>query len=312
MKVAVTGAAGFIGSHLVERLMLAGFEVIALDSMNNDLYSSDLKSKNWQLQDQYGSRVERIKVDLREPLDPIIFANCDAVFHLAAMPGLSLSWTNTKLYIESNLLATCNLMSAIASNQNLKFFYISTSSVYGRNVTGDEASPLNPVSPYGVTKLAAEKAVIAIGDASEINYNILRLFSVYGPRQRPDMAFNIFIRKIIRGEQIQIFGDGTQSRANTFVKDIVEGIFLAYVNFAPGEIYNLSGKEEVSVRNILQKMEKQLGKSANLIYVEERKGDQQRTIDVSAKALQRLGYSPSTNIDQGIAEQIDWQINLIY
>jgi nucleoside-diphosphate-sugar epimerase len=311
MRVAVTGAAGFIGSHLVERLLLEGIDVVALDSLSDDLYPSNVKSKNWDIQGLYGSRIERINIDLREMIDPEILTDCEAIFHLAAMPGLTLSWTNTKLYIDSNLLATCNLMSVCESVKNLKFFHISTSSVYGKSVTGDENSPLNPISPYGVTKLAAEKAVIAMGSAKDINYNILRLFSVYGPRQRPDMAFNIFIRKILLGDQIQIFGDGTQSRANTFVKDIVEGIFLAFRYFEPGEIYNLSGKEELSVNEILSIMEEQLGKTADIVNVGERLGDQQRTVDVSSKALRQIGYNPGTNISKGIAEQIKWQRELL-
>jgi UDP-glucuronate 4-epimerase len=307
MKVAVTGAAGFIGSHLVERLINAGFDVVAVDSLNDDLYTSKLKLMNWESLRAHSTKVTRIKIDLREKVDPSIFDGCDAIFHLAAMPGLTLSWTKTKLYIDSNLLATCNLLDACGYNNDIKFFQISTSSVYGKNVTGDENSPLNPISPYGVTKLAAENAVFAIGTAKKIDFNIVRLFSVYGPRQRPDMAFNIFIRKILSGEQIEIFGDGKQSRANTYVKDIVEGIFLAYANFIPGEIYNLSGREEVSVNEVLGIIQEQLGVDANIKNIEERVGDQQRTIDVSDKALKQIGYMPNTNILEGISEQIQWQ-----
>lgn len=307
MKIVVTGGAGFIGSHFVEHMLRLGFEIVVIDSFNNDLYDSKIKRENWESLASSSRKISILEMDLREKIDPVVFQDCDAIFHFAAMPGLSLSWTDTKLYIDSNLLVTCNVLEACKPNSNLKFFQISTSSVYGKIVTGDENSTLEPISPYGVTKLAAEKAVVAICTAKNLEFNILRLFSVYGPRQRPDMAFNIFIRKILNGDEIEIFGDGTQTRANTYVRDIVEGIYRAYSNFTSGEIYNLSGREEVSVNQILEIIEQKLNKKAIIKNVSERLGDQQRTIDVSAKALTKIGYLPHTDIVSGIANQVNWQ-----
>ncbi len=307
MRVAVTGAAGFIGSHLVEALVNKGFFVIAIDSLNDDLYPRSVKELNWNLLKTLNRSVECIQVDLRDPIDERIFHGCDAVFNLAAMPGLSLSWSNPKLYIDSYLLVTCNLMSAMEKIPGVKFIQISTSSVYGKSVLGDENSPLQPISPYGVSKLAAENAVIAIGNAKGVLFSILRLFSVYGPRQRPDMAFNIFIKKMLIGESISVFGDGSQIRANTYVGDVVNGILLAYENFESGSIYNLSGTQEYSVNQILDISKNILNVEPKVEYVAERLGDQSRTTNVSEKAGRILGYKPETTIIEGLTRQINWQ-----
>lgn len=307
MRVAVTGAAGFIGSHLVEALVKNGFFVIAIDSLNDDLYPRSVKERNWNYLNTLSKSVKCVEVDLRDPIDYRIFEGCDAVFNLAAMPGLSLSWSNPKLYIDSNLLVTCNLMSAMERIPGVKFIQISTSSVYGKSVLGDENSPLQPISPYGVSKLAAENAVIAIGNAKGILFSILRLFSVYGPRQRPDMAFNIFIKKMLAGEPISIFGDGSQIRANTYVGDIVNGILLAYEKFEFGSVYNLSGTQEYSVNQILDITKGILKVEPRVEYTEERLGDQSRTTNVSEKATRILGYRPETTIVEGLTRQINWQ-----
>lgn len=307
MRVAVTGAAGFIGSHLVEALVKKGFFVIAIDSLNDDLYPRSVKERNWNSLNSLSKSVKCVEVDLRDPIDYRIFEGCDAVFNLAAMPGLSLSWSNPKLYIDSNLLVTCNLMSAMERIPGVKFIQISTSSVYGKSVLGDENSPLQPISPYGVSKLAAENAVIAIGNAKGIVFSILRLFSVYGPRQRPDMAFNIFIKKMLVGEPISIFGDGSQIRANTYVGDIVNGILLAYEKFQFGSIYNLSGTQEYSVNQILDIIKGILKVEPRVEYTEERLGDQSRTTNVSERATRILGYKPETTILEGLTRQINWQ-----
>lgn len=307
MRVAVTGAAGFIGSHLVEALVKNGFFVIAIDSLNDDLYPRSVKERNWNYLNSLSKSVKCVEVDLRDPIDYRIFEGCDAVFNLAAMPGLSLSWSNPKLYIDSNLLVTCNLMSAMERIPGVKFIQISTSSVYGKSVLGDENSPLQPISPYGVSKLAAENAVIAIGNAKGILFSILRLFSVYGPRQRPDMAFNIFIKKMLVGEPISIFGDGSQIRANTYVGDIVNGILLAYQKFEFGSIYNLSGTQEYSVNQIIDITKEILKVEPRVEYKEERLGDQSRTTNVSERATRILGYKPETTIVEGLTRQINWQ-----
>ena len=308
-RVLVTGAAGFIGSHLCEALINHGHKVTGLDFFMSDLYPGDLKRRNWVEVNLSSPGVELLEIDLREPINPETLLGFDFVFHLAAMPGLSLSWTNFNLYSDCNILATNNLINSLDLSSLKKFFYISTSSVYGEIVDGDETSQLKPISPYGVTKLAGENLLGAYARSKNFEYNILRLFSVYGPRQRSDMAFNIFLRKILAGEQIDIFGDGTQSRANTFVLDVVDGIISAMSNARSSEIYNICGSNVYSVIEVIETLERITGKSAILNFVEERLGDQKRTFSVGTKARSELGFNPKTELEQGLNQQYQWQIN---
>jgi nucleoside-diphosphate-sugar epimerase len=307
-RVLVTGAAGFIGSHLCEALASQGYEVTGLDCFMAELYPSEQKRRNWVDVKKSSPNVDLLELDLRGELDPSVFSGFDYVFHLAAMPGLSLSWTNFSLYSDCNTLATNNLINALDTQTLKKFFYISTSSVYGEIVDGDEQSPLKPISPYGVTKLAGENLLSAYAKAKSFDFSIIRLFSVYGPRQRSDMAFNIFLRKILSGEQINIYGDGTQSRANTYVIDVADGIISAMFNSKSSEIYNICGKNVYSVLEVINTLERITGKSANLNFVEERLGDQKRTFSVGSKARLELGFDPKTELEAGLRQQYDWQI----
>jgi len=308
-RVLVTGAAGFIGSHLCEALAAQGHTVTGLDCFMSDLYPSEQKRKNWLDVKKTSPNIDLLELDLREKLDHKVFSGFEYIFHLAAMPGLSLSWTNFLLYSECNTLATNNLINSLDLVTMNKFFYISTSSVYGEIVDGDERSPLNPISPYGVTKLAGENLLNAYARAKTFEFNILRLFSVYGPRQRTDMAFNIFLKKILSGEQIDIYGDGTQSRANTFVLDVVDGIINAMINSNSSEIYNICGSNVYSVLEVIETLELITGKKANLNFVEERLGDQKRTFSVGSKARLELGFDPKTELESGLRQQYEWQIN---
>lgn len=308
MKILVTGAAGFIGSHLTEALLIGGHDVVAVDALLPNLYPVERKKSNWDLLGSLENVPERIQLDLREPFHASIIEDCDYIFHLAAMPGLSLSWEQTQLYIDCNLLATANLLKACNLEKLKKFFYISTSSVYGRSIKGDESSNVSPISPYGVTKLAAEAMVAAYSDATGMPFSIFRPFSVYGPRQRGDMAFNIFIGKLIRDQEISIFGDGSQSRTNTYVSDLVSGLIAGIKNANHGEIYNLSGTEQYSVLEVIDLLARILDKTPRLLFQSERLGDQQETKTILTKAENDLGYFPSTTLDVGLARQIKWQI----
>jgi nucleoside-diphosphate-sugar epimerase len=308
-RVLVTGAAGFIGSHLCEALAAQGYEVTGLDCFISELYPSEQKRKNWLDVRKTSPNVELLELDLRRELDPNVFSGFDYVFHLAAMPGLSLSWTNFALYSDCNTLATNNLINALDILSLKRFFHISTSSVYGEIVDGDERSPLKPISPYGVTKLAGENLLSAYARAKSFEFSILRLFSVYGPRQRSDMAFNIFLRKMLSGERIDIYGDGTQSRANTYVLDVVEGLLSAIRRSNTSEIYNICGTNVYSVLEVIETLEKITGKEARLNFVAERLGDQKKTQNVGAKAKHELGFEPKTELEKGLKEQYQWQIS---
>ena len=308
MKILVTGAAGFIGSHLTEALLARGHTVLAVDSLIPNLYPVQRKRRNWELLSELQDPPELLHLDLRVPFQPSLIQNCDYIFHLAAMPGLSLSWEQTQLYIDCNILATSNLLKNCDLNSLKNFFYISTSSVYGRSIDGDESTITSPISPYGVTKLAAEAMVAAYSDAYGMPYSIFRPFSVYGPRQRDDMAFNIFIRKLIQDEEIQVFGDGSQSRTNTYVHDLVSGLLAGIEQAKDGEVYNLSGSTQYTVLEVIENISKILGMDPKLKFQDERLGDQKETKTISAKAGLDLGYHPSTSLQDGLEKQIEWQL----
>ncbi len=261
-RILVTGAAGFIGSHLCEALLADGHLVLGLDAFI-PYYPRALKERNLApLYAQPGFTFA--EVDLRSGhLEPLL-AGVDAVVHLAAMAGLVRSWQEFEGYMTCNVLATQRLLDAAARAGSPHVVHASTSSVYGRFATGDESAALEPISPYGITKLAAEKLVLAYGQQFGVRATVLRLFSVYGPRQRPDMGYNIFIRRMLAGETITVDGDGTDSRSNTYVLDCVEGIrrALAQPEVSMGQIFNIGGGQEVNVIEVLGMLEELTGKHA--------------------------------------------------
>jgi len=311
MKVLVTGGAGFIGSHLIESLIGEDHEVATIDALVPELYPKQKKLQNWQLLGQLERPPERILFDLRNYVDPALVAGYDYIFHLAAMPGLSLSWEDSKLYIDSNLLATSNLLKACNPVTLKKFIYVSTSSVYGKSINGEETGDLQPISPYGVTKLAAEKLVEAYSMSTGMSYAIIRPFSVYGPRQRDDMAFHIFIEKMLQGKEISVFGDGTQSRTNTYVSDLVSGLTSAMIKSKNGQIYNLAGNQQISLNEILLTLELLLEVKAKIRFLPGRLGDQQETSTSSIKAREHFGFSPKETLQSGLLKQIIWQKKLL-
>jgi nucleoside-diphosphate-sugar epimerase len=253
------------------------------------------------------------EVDLRNAdLQPLL-EDADAVFHLAAMAGLLRSWQEFDDYVSCNVNATQRLLAAACDVRIPHFLQISTSSVYGRFATGDEESTLAPISPYGITKLAAEHLCRAYAENYDLPVTILRLFSVYGPRQRPDMGYNIFMRSILQDELITVDGDGTDSRSNTFVKDCVQGLILAFEQpeKSAGQVFNVGGGEEVSVNQVLQILQEQAGREARITHGPRRPGDQRRTVADISKASELLAYNPSTTIADGLAAQLEWQRRLL-
>jgi nucleoside-diphosphate-sugar epimerase len=244
MKCAVTGAAGFIGSHLCEALLAGGHQVLGLDAFI-PYYPRALKERNLaELLGRPGFAFH--DVDLRtDPLDPLV-AEAEVVFHLAAMPGLVKSWTDFDGYWTCNVQATQRLLEAVRRHSRLRrFVYGSTSSVYGRYGTGDESLPTRPISPYGVTKLAGENLCRAFAEERGLPLVVLRYFSVYGPRQRPDMGYHRFIRALLCGEPVTVYGDGMQVRGNTYVGDCVAAT-VAAAEAPVGETYNVGGGEAAS------------------------------------------------------------------
>ncbi|MCC9076246.1 NAD-dependent epimerase/dehydratase family protein [Litorilinea aerophila] len=303
----VTGAAGFVGSHLCEQLIARGHRVIGVDAFI-PYYPRPLKEHN--LAHLQGAPLFSFhELDLRTADLAPLCREADVIFHLAAMAGLLRSWREFDTYMSCNILATQRLLDAARQEGIEHFIHISTSSVYGRFATGDEESPLAPISPYGITKLAAEHLCQAYAENFGLAVTILRLFSVYGPRQRPDMGYNIFIRKILNDELITIDGDGNDSRSNTFIADCVQGILLAFErrDVSVGQVFNIGGGEEVSVNQVLAILAELSGRQPRITHGPPRPGDQRRTVADIRKAQQLLGYQPTTGIRDGLRAQLAWQ-----
>jgi nucleoside-diphosphate-sugar epimerase len=305
MKCLVTGAAGFIGSHLCERLLQGDHTVVGLDSFI-PYYPRAAKEANLARFRSH-PRFSFHPIDLRsDPLDKAL-SGVEVIFHLAAMPGLTRSWTDFDLYESCNILGTQRLLEAARALPSLRrFLYGSTSSVYGRYGSGDETLPLRPISPYGVTKLAAENLCRAYTDECGLPAVVLRYFSVYGPGQRPDMGYYRFIEALLAGQPIVVHGDGLQSRGNTYVGDCVEAT-LAALEAPLGEIYNVGGGETANVWEILGKLERIVGRRALVRREPARRGDQRVTAADTTKLWRHVGWQPRVTLDEGLARQVEWQ-----
>lgn len=306
VRCLVTGAAGFIGSHLCEALLAEGYDVVGLDAFI-PYYPRAVKERNVAglLETP---RFTFHELDLRtDDLAPAL-EDVEIVFHIAAMGGLLLSWTNFELYMTCNIEATQRLLEAsrIAGGVG-QFIYASTSSIYGGNVTGPETTKPQPVSPYGITKLAAEHLVTTYERQFGLPSTILRYFSVYGPRQRPDMGYYIFIDSILNGRPITIFGDGNQLRGNTYVADIARATIAAHRLFEPGAIYNIGGSEERSANQVIGLLEEIIGRKAIIEHGSARPGEQRRALADTTLAQERLGFTPMTPLRDGLRAQVEWQ-----
>lgn len=305
MKCVVTGAGGFIGSHLSERLLALGHQVTGIDAFI-PYYPQPVKESNVAaVQQKPGFRFARI--DLRRDDLSEAFSNAEVIFHLAAMPGLAESWVDFDGYASCNIQATQRLLETARrlSPRPKKIIYASTSSVYGRFASGDETLPTRPISPYGVTKLAAEHLCRAYGEAYGLEVVTLRYFSVYGPRQRPDMAYHRFMKALLLEQPVTLYGDGLQVRGNTYVGDCVEATVKA-VEAIPGEIYNVGGGEAVNMLDILGKLEALAGRRFVRKTEPARAGDQRHTFADTSKLRRHLGWEARTSLDEGLAKQWQW------
>jgi nucleoside-diphosphate-sugar epimerase len=305
MKCLVTGAAGFIGSHLCERLLRDGHAVVGVDAFI-PYYPRPVKEANLATVRSHPAFAFHA-LDLRtDPLEAQL-AGVDVVFHLGAMPGLAKSWTDFDLYQSCNLTATQRLLEAVRRAGKLKrFLYASTSSVYGKYGSGDETLPTRPVSPYGVTKLAAENLCRAHAEEYGLPLVVLRYFSVYGPRQRPDMGYHLFIKALLTGQPVTVFGDGFQVRGNTYIDDCVAAT-VATAGALPGETYNVGGGETASVWDILHRLERIMGRKAEIRREPARPGDQRYTGADTTKLSRHLGWKPTVGLDEGLVRQVEWQ-----
>jgi len=306
-KALVTGCAGFIGSHLTDKLLDNGYYVIGIDCFT-DYYPRKIKEANLEKALENAN----FKLIIKDILDIDEFPKVDYVFHEAAQAGVRTSWGKTfEIYARNNILATQKLLEFYKDSDIKKFVYASSSSVYGdvSNLPMKEESLLNPLSPYGVTKLAAENLCYLYYK----NYNFpivsLRYFTVYGPRQRPDMAFNKFVRNLINVKEIMIYGNGEQTRDFTYIDDVVRATILAAENDGVGEVLNIGGGSRISINKVISILEEITGKEAKIKYIEKQRGDVMHTYADVNKAKRLLGWNAKVNIKDGLKKYVEWVIN---
>lgn len=305
----VTGVAGFIGSHLAETLLQQGVEVIGVDQFN-DYYDPQLKHNNLVSLKQYAN-FKFIRADIQELDWRELLATVDIVYHQAAQAGVRASWgEGFRNYTERNINATQVILEAAKQVKSLsRIVYASSSSIYGNAVTmptPETLCPL-PVSPYGITKLAGERLCWLYQQNFDVPVTALRYFTVYGPRQRPDMAFHKFFKAAIERESISIFGDGQQTRDYTYVSDIVAANLAAgEIPEAIGEVFNIGGGSRVTLIELLDMMEQVMGLPIGRNYLENAVGDARHTSADITKAQKILGYTPQVSLLEGLTQEWQW------
>ncbi len=230
------------------------------------------------------------------------------VFNLAALPGQVLSWSIFDKYVAANIIGTQRLIESCIRHKVKRIIHASTSSVYGKNARGIENQELNPISPYGLTKLAAENLIKAYSQFSDLNYIILRLFSVYGPWQRPDMAISRFIEQITSGKKVFIHGDGSQSRDVTYVGDVVNAFNLSIDSKVNGGVFDIASGNNYSILTIVSEISKLIGLKPEIEFIDRPIGDQERTLGSLVGAKEYLNYLPSVSLTQGLKNQIDFYV----
>jgi UDP-glucose 4-epimerase len=299
----VTGAAGFVGSRLSEMLLKENRKVIALDCFLPNLYSREAKIARWERLSS--PNLVKIEFDLRsDDFSPLSKYKIDSVINQAAMPGLIADWANFAPYYDSNI-SGLNRLLEFTKKLNLKsFIQASTSSVYGKLAIGSESQDLNPTSPYGVSKLAAEKLLLAYNDWFGTPVKILRYFSIYGPNQRPDMAYAKIIKALYDEGEFTVFGDGEQRRSNTFIDDIISATLLAEELAPPRSIINVCGDDTVSLNQAISIIERHSGKKLRRLNATGRTGDQRDTSGANSKAKELLGWSAKVGIEEGLLRQV--------
>lgn len=303
MRVLVTGAAGFIGSHLCETLLDQGHEVVGVDCFEPHYPRIDKELNLTGSRGRAGFTMHEL--DLREDDLTSAMAGVDVIVHEAAKAGLPSSWSDFRTYQDCNLYATHRLAEAAIRGGVRRVVHASTSSVYGRIAIGDELQATKPISPYGITKLAAETMLWAYGDRLP-EVVVLRYFSIYGPRQRPDMAYRIFCERMLDGEPLTVYGDGAQSRSNTYVDDCVAGTMASVVGDVSGATFNIGGGSEITLLDALEILADELGVRPQVHHEPARAGDQRRTVADFSRAERELGYTPSTDPDDGLRQLARW------
>lgn len=310
MNILVTGAAGFIGSHLCERLVDAGHSVCGLDNFD-PFYARSVKESNVAALSSCGD-FSLVEADIRDAdaVRRCLAGNlCEVIVHLAARAGVRPSIADPVGYEDVNINGTMVMLEAARQFGIKKFIMASSSSVYGNNEKVPFAETDNvdfPISPYAATKKACELVCHTYSHLFDINISCLRFFTVYGPRQRPDLAIHKFVRMIEAGQAIPVFGDGSMSRDFTYIDDVVLGVTAAIEHCEGYEIYNLGESQPIRLDQLIIEIEKVLGKKANIDRQPTQPGDVEQTFADISKAKRELGYNPRTLLPDGLRMFVDW------
>ena len=311
MRILVTGGAGFIGSHLVEKLLAANHEVVILDDFN-DFYDPQIKQANIA---GFAKDVSVCHFDLREN-DSVrtVFGRekVDAVVHLAARAGVRPSIQFPRLYYDTNVLGTLHLLEAARVTGVQRFIFASSSSVYGASKTvpfSEDQHLTQTISPYGATKIGGEFLCSTYSHLYQMRVVALRYFTVYGPRQRPDLAIHQFTRRIYAGQPIDQFGDGSTRRDYTYINDIIQGTMAALDYDGPlYDMFNLGESQTIQLKELISAIENVLGKRAKINELPEQPGDMPRTYADISKARKLLGYNPATKLSEGLPKFVEWYL----
>jgi UDP-glucuronate 4-epimerase len=296
----VTGAAGFIGSHLVAALREAGHEVRAVDALT-DHYDPEIKRRN-------AAAFELTEVDLVEGALDELFEGADGIFHLAGKPGVRAGWgRDFGRYVHDNIDATQRVFDAAAA-AGIRVVWSSSSSIYGDAETFPTTEDVvpQPISPYGVTKLTCEHLAYTYTRGFGLDAVTLRLFTVYGPRQRPDMAFTRLVTALADGQPFGVYGDGSQSRGFTYVSDVVSSMVAAMERAPTGAVYNVGGGTEATMLEVFETLERISGRKLNLVFGEQATGDVKRTSADTTRIRSEIGWQPVVSLEQGLAAQWEW------
>jgi UDP-glucose 4-epimerase len=309
----VTGAAGFIGSTLCEKLLELGHDVVGVDCFV-PYYPRQLKERNLEKARQ-SPKFQLLEVDLCDLFasptadGTALLQTIDVIYHQAAQAGVRASWgKDFEIYTHNNILATQKMLEACKQKPGIRVVYASSSSVYGETdrFPMRETDLTRPVSPYGVSKLAAENLMCLYHHNFGVETVSLRYFTVYGPRQRPDMAFHRIIRSILTGETFHLFGSGNQTRDFTYVGDIVDANIQAGEKGKPGTIYNLGGGTRISMNDVIALMERIAGKQANVVKEAVQLGDVTNTGADVSRANEDFGFAPKISLEEGLAKEVDY------